>query len=42
VDQQVRERLGRGWTVSALEPLKVKGFDEPVSAHRLEDWKENA
>ena len=42
VDGQVRERLGRGWAVSALEPLKVKGFDEPVSAYRLEDWKENA
>ena len=42
VDQQVRERLGRGWTVAALEPLKVKGFDQPVAAWRLEDWKENA
>jgi class 3 adenylate cyclase len=42
VDQQVRERLGAGWTVAALEPLKVKGFDQPVAAWRLEDWKENA
>jgi class 3 adenylate cyclase len=41
VDQAVRERLGRGWSVTALDPLKVKGFDQPVSAWRLDDWKEN-
>ena len=42
VDRQVRDRLGRGWSVAALEPLKVKGFDQPVDAWRLEDWKEDA
>jgi adenylate cyclase len=40
-DAAVRERLGPGWGVTPLEPLKVKGFSEPVQAYRL-DSMENA
>jgi class 3 adenylate cyclase len=36
VDDRTRERLGPEWRVSALDPLKVKGFADPVPAYRLD------
>ena len=38
-DGAVRERLGPGWGVTTLEPLKVKGFGEPVQAFRLDSME---
>ena len=42
VDDRTRERLGPEWTVAALEPLKVKGFSEPVQAYRLDGVEERS
>jgi class 3 adenylate cyclase len=39
-DGAVRERLGPGWGVTPLEPLKVKGFSEPVQAYRLDSMED--
>jgi class 3 adenylate cyclase len=39
-DAAVRERLGQGWSVTTLEPLKVKGFSEPVQAYRLDSMED--
>ena len=41
IDDQTRARLGQGWDIAALEPLKVKGFAQPVPAYRI-DSKEDA
>ena len=38
-DGAIRERLGAGWGVTPLEPLKVKGFSEPVQAYRLDSME---
>jgi class 3 adenylate cyclase len=40
-DGAVRERLGPGWGVTPLEPLKVKGFSEPVQAYRLDSMEDS-
>ena len=42
VDDRTRERLGPEWRVTALEPLKVKGFAEPVQAYRLDSVEERS
>jgi class 3 adenylate cyclase len=39
-DAEVRARLGPGWGVTELEPLKVKGFESPVRAYRLDSIDE--
>jgi class 3 adenylate cyclase len=42
IDDQTRARLGPGWGIAALEPLKVKGFAAPVPAFRIDSMEETA
>jgi len=41
VDENVCQQLGSGWGVTTMEPLKVKGFSQPVSAFRLDSMENN-
>jgi class 3 adenylate cyclase len=36
IDDQTRARLGPGWGITALDPLKVKGFADAVPAFRVD------